>query len=517
MAHWPAQTSVALLERSIGELLRRQARRQGEKTAVLWPSDAGLQRMSYAELLGRAERLAAWLLEHAQPGDRIAVWSRNSVPFVVIEYACALAGCVLTTFNPAWTDFEAEHALSLTNPRVVFVGPDVRGHSLRERADALAGGRLVADIASALDLEAQAARPLPVVPASAPFLIQFTSGTTGRAKAAVLSHRAALNSSYVRPLTEGATSEDVWLNGIPYHHVGGTCTIILGALSVGAAFTVVERFEPTKFVELLGQTKATRVGGVPTMWHMLMENPGFDRAGHSIRAVTMGGAYVPATLIERVRQELGAKVGVAYAMSEAPIITSTSPDDSPEIIAATVGRPAPHVELKIVDPTTRKLLPLGEIGEIAVRSPYVMEGYLNQPDATAETLDAEGFLYSGDLGRMDANGLIRLHGRARELIIRGGENIYPVEVEDALLEHRALDGVAVVGVSDEKWGQQVGAVVRLKPGFVATPSELEAFAAQRIAHFKVPRLWAFVETFPMTASGKIKKTDLPQLFEVSVG
>jgi fatty-acyl-CoA synthase len=513
MAHWLPQTSVALLDCSIGELLRRQARRQGEKTAVLWPSDGVLQRMSYAQLLGRAERLAAWLLEHAKTGDRVAVWSRNSVPFVVIEYGCALAGCVLTAFNPAWTDFETEHALALTDPKVLFVGPDVRGHALGERAHALAGGRPVVDIASALDLQAQAVKPLPDIPASAPFLIQFTSGTTGRAKAAVLSHTAALNSSYVRPLTEGATSDDVWLNGIPYHHVGGTCTIILGALSVGAAFTVVERFDPAKFVELLGQTNATRVGGVPTMWHMLMETPEFHRSGHSIKAVTLGGAYVPATLIERVRRELGAKVGVAYAMSEAPIITSTSPDDSPEIIATTVGRPAPHVELKIVDPATRELLRLGEIGEIAVRSPYVMEGYLNQPDATAETLDAEGFLYSGDLGRMDADGLIRLHGRARELIIRGGENIYPVDVEDALLEHPAVDAVAVVGVPDEKWGQQVGAVVRLKPGCGADPAELETFAAQRIAHFKVPRLWAFVEAFPMTASGKIKKTDLGELFE----
>jgi fatty-acyl-CoA synthase len=197
------------------------------------------------------------------------------------------------------------------------------------------------------------------------------------------------------------------------------------------------------------------------------------------------------------------------------MITGTGLDDSPEIIATTVGRPLPHIEVKIVDPKTRETLGLDEVGEVAVRSPLVMDGYFNQPEATAQAIDAEGFLYTGDLGRMDGEGILRLHGRARELIIRGGENVYPTEVEDALLEHPAVDAVAVVGVDDEKWGQQVAGVVKLRSGYDAAVADLEAFAARRISHFKVPRLWTFVDAFPMTASGKIKKTDLPKLFEAA--
>jgi fatty-acyl-CoA synthase len=467
-------------------------------------------------LFEKAERLAGWLAEQTEPGERVAVWSRNSLAFVVIEHACALAGCVLAPFNPAWTDFETRHAIELTAPKVIFAGLDVRGVSLVERAATLAGGRRMVDMTEALELRREVSRPLPDVPASAPFLIQFTSGTTGRAKGAVLSHRVALNSAYLRPCLDGATCEDVWLNPVPFHHIGGTCMVILGALSVGAAFTLIERFDAAGLAGLLQSTGATRVGGVPTMWHMLLEQPDLPRSGLAIKVASLGGAYVPPTLVRRVQQELGAVVNIPFAQSESPMITGADLTDSAEIIATTVGRPLPHVELKIVDPNTRALLRLDEIGEIAVRSPYLMDGYFNQPEATAQTIDDEGFLYTGDLGRMDADGIVRLHGRARDLIIRGGENIYPTEVEDALLEHPAVSSVAVVGVADEKWGQQVGAAVQLRPGHAPEAAELEAFAARRLSHFKVPRLWAFVETFPMTASGKIRKVELPALFEGSV-
>jgi fatty-acyl-CoA synthase len=513
-AHWPPQPTISLLTESIGEVLRRHARERGGRPALYWPEGDRLVHMTYAELLDRAERLGAWLMEHAEPGDRIAVWARNSLPYVFVEYASALAGCILAPFNPAWTDFEVEHAIKLTEPAVIFVGPDVRGMPLSERAHALAGGRLVLDIEEARELEAKAPKPLPPVPASAPFLIQFTSGTTGRAKGAVLSHRAALNGAWIRPCIDGATEDDVWLNPVPYHHIGGTCVVILGALSVGGRCAVLDRFDVAQLVSLMGPSGATRMGGVPTMWHTMLESP--DLASVStLRIVTLGGAYVPASLVRRVQEKTGADVVVNFGQSESAMITGTGLDDSPEIIATTVGRPLPHIEVKIVDPKTRETLGLDEVGEVAVRSPLVMDGYFNQPEATAQAIDAEGFLYTGDLGRMDGEGILRLHGRARELIIRGGENVYPTEVEDALLEHPAVDAVAVVGVDDEKWGQQVAGVVKLRSGYDAAAADLEAFAARRISHFKVPRLWTFVDAFPMTASGKIKKTDLPKLFEAA--
>jgi len=511
-AHWPADPSIPLMSESIGELLRRHARERGERTALLWPVADALQPMTYAELLARSERLASWLLEHAVPGDRIAVWSRNSLSFVLIEYACALAGCILTPFNAAWTDFEARHALALTEPAVVFAGFDVRGVRLQERAQELAQDRLVLDIDAALDLAPEKPRPLPPVDAAAPFLIQFTSGTTGRAKGAVLSHRAALNGSYIRPHIEGANSDDVWLNPVPYHHIGGSCVVVLGALSVGGLFVVLERYDPAQIAALMPVVRPTRMGGVPTMLHTLLEHPGLPKSGLGLKVVTLGGAFVPATLVRRVEQEMGAQVAIGFGQSESPMITGTDASDPPEIIATTVGRPLPHIEVKIVDPHTHETLGLDEVGEVAVRSPLVMEGYFNQPEATAQAIDAEGFLYTGDLGRMDGDGIVRLHGRAREMIIRGGENIYPTEVEDALLEHPAVDGAAVLGIDDVKWGQQVACVVRLRPGQQASPADLEAFAAKRVSHFKVPRLWAFVDAFPMTASGKVRKTELTPLF-----
>jgi fatty-acyl-CoA synthase len=512
-AHWPADPTVPLLRESIGELLRRRARERGDRTALFWPAGEAIETMSYADLLGRAERLGGWLAEHAEPGERIAVWSGNNLAYVIIEYACALAGLILTPFNAAWTDFEARHALALTTPAVVFAGPDARGVRLQERAQALAAGGLVLDIARAMELAPAAPRSLAPVDPAAPFLIQFTSGTTGRAKGAVLSHRAALNGAYIRPHLDGATGEDVWLNAVPLHHIGGTCVVVLGALSVGGACAVLARFDVAQLCALMRPTGATRMGGVPTMWHGILEHPDLPKSDIALKVVTLGGAYVPPTLVRRVREELGADVGIGFGQSEAPMITGTDLKDSPEIIATTVGRPLPHTEVKIVDPKTRATLDLDEVGEVAVRSPLVMEGYFNQPEATAEAIDAEGFLYTGDLGRMDAEGIVRLHGRARELIIRGGENIYPIEVEDALLEHPAVDVAAVLGVDHERWGQEVAAVVRLRSGQPASAAELEAFVGRRVAHFKVPRRWAFVEAFPMTASGKIRKTELVGLFQ----
>jgi fatty-acyl-CoA synthase len=512
-AHWPADPSIPLMAESIGEVLRRHGRDRGGRTALFWPDGEGLGVMTYAELLARAEQLGGWLLEQAAPGDRIAVWARNSLPYVVLEYACALSGCILTPFNAAWTDFEARHALDLTTPAVVFAGPDVRGVRLQERAQELAGDRPVLDIAAALDLEPQAERSLPPVSAAAPFLIQFTSGTTGRAKGAVLSHRAALNGAYLRPHLDGASGDDVWLNPVPYHHIGGSCVVVLGALSVGGACAVLERFDAAQIAALMRPTRATRMGGVPTMWRSLLDYPDLPKSDIALKVVTLGGAHVPAALVRQVQQELGAKVAIGFGQSESPMITGTDLHDSPEIIANTVGRPLPHIEVKIVDPATHETLALDEVGEVAVRSPLVMDGYFNQPEATAEAIDAEGFLYTGDLGRMDADGIVRLQGRARELIIRGGENVYPTEVEDALLEHPAVDAAAVIGADDVKWGQQVAGVVQFRPGHEAEPAELEAFVAKRVSHFKVPRLWAFVEAFPMTASGKIKKAELAVLFE----
>jgi fatty-acyl-CoA synthase len=508
---WPADERLELLREPIGTVLRERAGQLGSHAALMWPAGDAVARMSYVELLTASERVARALLETAAPGDRVAVWSRNSVEWVVLLHACALAGLILTPFNTAWTDYEVEHAVALTEPRMIFVGDDTRGDDLLGRAQEIGGSAVVRPLGELLT-SPDGECILPTLTADAPFLIQFTSGTTGRAKGALLSHRAALNSGHVRSANGHADEHDVWLNPVPLHHIGGSCILVLGALAAGGAYVVMERFDVAEQIRLLGPTRATRVGGVPTMVLALLDHPDVADARHQIVSVALGGAGVPPSLVERVRNELHAVPAIGYGQSECPMVTNTEESDDAITIATTVGRPAPHSTVKIVDRVTGATLPIDTIGEVCARSPLVMDCYYAMPDATGEVIDFDGFLHTGDLGSMDDRGVVTIHGRAREVIIRGGENIYPIEVEDALLQHHAVASVAVVGIPDDRWGQSVGAVIQLAPGADATPDELGEFAASRVAHFKLPRRWHFVEQMPLTASGKIRKVELEELF-----
>ena len=513
LAHLRADTSIDLLAGSIGDALRRIAARFPDRRALAWPDGDGLGAMTYAQLLAEAERVAAWLLARAVPGDRVAVWSRNSVEWILVEYGCALAGMAVASWNPAWTDFECEHARDLTAPALVLAGHDTRGAPLLARAGASMGAGRAYPLEALRTLVADAEpAALPQVRGADLFLIQFTSGTTGKAKGAALSHRAALNSSWLRVRSAGVDESDVWINPVPLNHMGGALSMVVGCMSAGACYVVMQRFEPAAFVRLMDLCGATRIGGVPTMIYALLDQPGWARAARDLRSVGSGGAQVPRPLIERLMHDHGVTVVVAFAQSECPMISATLPDEDPALVAETVGRPIPQTEVKICDPRTGATLRIGEVGEICVKGPLVMDGYWRMPEATAATVDAAGFLHTGDLASLDAQGYIRIHGRARDVIIRGGENIYPAEVEDCLLAHPDVYAAAAVAVPDDYWGQVVGAAVQLREGGTASAEALEAHAAARIAHFKVPRRWHFVESFPLTPSGKIRKVEVEALF-----
>ena len=507
LAHYTAETEVPLLDRTIGELLRERAREHPDRRALCWPTGDGVAGLSYAELLARAERLASALLELANPGECIGVWAHNSVEWVELEYACALSGTVIAGWNAAWVDTEVAHAIDLTRPRAIFAARETRGSLLLERAGRLASGIPVLDIADVGNLAASSPTNLPEFGDGSPFLIQFTSGTTGASKAALLSHRAALNGANQNVQKNGIFG-DVWLNPVPLHHIGGSVHIVLGALCVGGTYTVMHRYDPALLAELVETIGATRTGGVPTMLLGMLDHPGFPAKESGIRVVALGGATVPAALVERVEREFGASVSIAFGQSECPAITITSPDDSAEIKATTVGRPVSNTEIKIIDVETGETLSVGAVGELCVRSPMCMDGYFRDPKATAATLDADAFLHTGDLASMDEAGIFRIHGRCRDVIIRGGENIYPAEVEDALLRHADVANAAIVGVDDERWGQQVAAFVQLAEGGTAAEAELAEFVAKRVAHFKVPSTWRFVASLPQTAAGKIRKVEL---------
>jgi fatty-acyl-CoA synthase len=514
-AHLPPDESSPLLEGSVGEALRRTAAKFPRGKAIAW-ADPGeeVRYLEYGDLLDEAERIAAWLLERAAPGDRIAIWSRNSVEWVLLEYGCALAGMVVASWNPAWTDYECEHARDLTEPVLLFAAYDTRGTSLLERARRLAPEGRAFPLEQLRELTRDTSVPatLPAPRATDPFLIQFTSGTTGKAKGASLSHRAALNGAWLRCVAADMDETDVWMNASPLNHMGGAISVVLGAMATGSCYVMLRRFDAGEGLRLMRACGATRTGGVPTVLISMLEHPDWDPGAFQIRSIGAGGAQVPQPLIERLTSEFGAPVLVVYAQSECPVITSSVAEDPPRLLAETVGRPAPHVELKICDVQTGKTLRTGEVGEIWVRGPMVMDGYYRMPDATEATITPDGFLRTGDLGSLDDDGYLRIQGRARDVIIRGGENIYPAEVEDVLLQHPAVLSVAVVGTPDERFGQQVAAAVQLRAGRSATPEELEAHAATRLAHFKTPRRWLFVESFPLTPSGKIRKVEVEQMF-----
>jgi fatty-acyl-CoA synthase len=513
LAHRPADTSVPLLEGTLGEVLRRSATRFPERHAIAWSQGEGIATLTYAQFLAEAERLASWLLAHANPGDRIAPWSRNSVEWALLEFGCALAGMVVAAWNPGWTDFECQHARDLTEPALVLAGHDTRGIPLIDRARIIAGAGHVVPLE---DLRALAAAIAPcALPSPAPsdlFLIQFTSGTTGRAKGAALSHRSVVNGAWLRAAASGADETDVWVNPSPLNHMGGAVTMLPGAICVGGCYVVMNRFDAGEYLRLMRLAGATRIGGVPTMLLALLEHPDWRPGSVKLRVVGAGGAQVPQTLVERLMREFEAPVLVSYAQSECPIITSSTPGDPPKLLAETVGRCAPHVEIKVIDPQGSATRRTGETGEICVRGPVVMQGYYRAPGASSAVIDAEGFLHTGDLGSLDADGYVRVQGRSRDVIIRGGENIYPAEVEDVLLLHPDIVQAAVVGAPDARWGQQVCAAIQFREGSVLSDETLEAHAAARLAHFKIPRRWLSVEAFPLTSNGKIAKVDVEKLF-----
>ncbi len=514
LAHWKPRQTVELITGSVGDRLRHNAAHIGQRPALFHLIDEDsdtLDSLSYAELLAQAENCARWLAARCKPGERIAVWSRNALESVLLQYGCALSGNIITHFNTAWTDAELGHALELAQPSLLFAGEGHSGQDLLARARGLASCevRPLADILNIADTRSE--QPLPQVSENDPCLIQFTSGTTGKAKGSTLSHRAVLLGGWLRPHCEGASEVDVWLNAVPFHHIGGSIAVVVGALGVGGSFVVLPKYDRDQLIRLMPAVGATRMGGVPTMWLDILASGELSPSAR-LSSVSLGGASVSPELARAIHSRLGARCGIAYGQSEFAIITAVLPGDPIEIACDTVGRPLPHIEMKIIDAASGETLGVNETGEICVRGPTCMDGYWANPAATAETIDAEGFLHTGDIGSLDTEGYCRIKGRLREVIIRGGENIYPVEVENALQSHPDVALSAVVAIPHPRLGQDVAAAVKLRPGSSTTAEALEAHTRQLVASYKVPKTWRFVDSMPVTASGKIRKIELEALF-----
>ncbi|MGH9036249.1 MAG: AMP-binding protein [Acidimicrobiia bacterium] len=526
-SYWPADHSVEVAEMTVGDLLRSAAASTPDRVAlVAGDSDPGSRRrLTYAALLDESERAACALLSRFAPGEHVAVWSPSLPQWEMLQMAAGLAGLVLVTVNPALRPREVEYILRQSQAAGIAVVREFRGNPLAGVVDEIRPGLPgLREVIAFEDWDgfvttAAGDAALPAVHPGDPAMIQYTSGTTGAPKGALLSHRGVVNNARLFSRRFRLDECPVWVNPLPMFHVGGCVFSALGALWTGPTHVLVPAFDPALVLELIDSERGSFLPAVPTMLVAMLEHPDLeDRDVSSLRVVMSGGTTVPAELVKQVQARFGAAYGIVFGQTETSgVITLSHPQDSVADTAGTVGQPIEQTEVKVVDPETGATLPPDQVGELCVRGFGVMLGYYDMPEATTEAIDPDGWLHTGDLGSMDGRGYCRITGRLKDMIIRGGENIYPREIEDVLFTHPGVAEVAVVGVADPKWGEQVAAFVRPAGAQPPGPDELRAFAQEHLAAHKVPRHWRFVDQLPVTASGKVQKFVLRQQFESETG
>ncbi|WP_332730465.1 MULTISPECIES: fatty acid CoA ligase family protein [Pseudomonas] len=529
-----------LLTQCIGDAFDATVARFPEREALVVHHQA--LRYTWRQLADAVDQHARALMAlGVQPGDRLGIWAPNCAEWCITQFASAKVGAILVNINPAYRSSELDYALGQSGCRWVICAdafktsdyhatlqgllpglansqpgalicerfPELRGvvslalspppgflawHALQARAEAVSG-------------EALAARQAQLR-CDDPINIQYTSGTTGFPKGATLSHSNILNNGYMVGESLGLTEHDRLVVPVPLYHCFGMVMANLGCMTHGSALIYPsDAFDPLATLRAVAQEKATALYGVPTMFIAELDHPQrgeFDLS--SLRTGIMAGATCPIEVMRRVIGEMHmAEVQIAYGMTEtSPVSLQTGAADDLERRVTSVGRTQPRLESKVMD-AEGNTVPRGEIGELCTRGYSVMLGYWNNPKATAESIDAEGWMHTGDLAVMDEQGYVRIVGRSKDMIIRGGENIYPRELEEFFFTHPAVADVQVIGVPCSKYGEEIVAWVRLHPGHAVSEEALREWARARIAHFKVPRYFRFVDAFPMTVTGKVQK------------
>lgn len=516
---WPASDDGQLFDKNCGDVLREAVQREPGRIALIDPGDDGssIRRWTYAQLEHESLRVAALLANRFPPGTHIALFAANSAEWIFVQFGAALAGLVLVTVNPACNAAELGYILRQSRARAIFHQEAYRGQRLRELIDAACtmeglAPELVIAIDSLAGFPTKAAEPalLPTVDPRSAAMIQYTSGTTGNPKGVLLSHHSITNTSRIMAEIKGLGQETINLSVAPLFHTGGCVGGVLGAVQMGSTLIVQRAFEPALMLDLIEAERVTYTFAVPTMLIALLEAQRLrPRDLSSLTMVFSGGSTVPVEIVQRTEREFGVRLIIGYGLTEtSPAITHTRPGDSPQDISETIGRPIPLVEVKIIDPATGRIQPVDTPGELCCRGFNVMMGYYDMPEATTEAIDTDGWLHSGDLCAMDARGYCRVTGRLKDMIIRGGENIYPREIEEVLITHPSIVSVAVFGVADDYWGEQVGCAFVPSPGAQPDPAELSAFCQERLSRHKTPRLWYAMAELPLTPSGKIQKFQL---------
>ena len=533
-------SDVPLIGETIGAYFDQAAARWGERDALVVRHQQ--IRWSYAELKRRVDAFAAGLLALGlEPGERVGIWSPNNAEWVVTQFATAKAGLILVNINPAYRLSELDYALNKVGCQALVTADHFKTSDyvgmLRELApeiDRSAPGRLQAKRLPALQalirigsdekrgffrfedvLDAGGERHHAALDALAPKLqfddpinIQFTSGTTGAPKGATLTHHNILNNGFFIGEAMKLTERDRICIPVPLYHCFGMVLGNLACITHGAAMVYPsEGFEPLAALEAVEAERCTGLYGVPTMFIAELDHPEFKRFDlTSLRTGIMAGSPCPIEVMKRCVSEMHmSEVTIAYGMTEtSPVSTQTSADDPLERRVGTVGRVHPHVEVKIVDSEGR-IVPPGVAGELCTRGYSVMLGYWGDQERTAEAIDRAGWMHTGDLATLDAEGYCNIVGRIKDMVIRGGENVYPREIEEFLFRHPKVAAVQVVGLPDAKYGEELCAWIMLKPGEAATAEEIQAFCKGQIAHYKIPRYIKFTDAFPMTVTGKVQK------------
>ena len=514
-SYFPAQSDGAIRKVTLGEQLRETTKRYPEKIALVEIDIDGLTGRSwtYRELLSTSETLALALAGRFTPGERITVWSPNTPEWVIIEFACALAGIVIVTANPALQFRELRYVIEQSGSVALFLVDEYRGNPMREIGiEACDGLGAVREIIDLNDLEkipnsAEPARSLPTVDCNDPAMIQYTSGTTGFPKGAVLSHQSLLNNARFYADRLEVSADHVWANIMPMFHTSGCGMVTLGCVQTGCKMLIVKLFDPNVVCRIIEEHRVSTILGVPTMLVALLEALEKEPVDvSSLKDFSSGGAMVAPELIRNIQRVFSCRFSTLYGQTEtSPVITQNFPDDSIDNVCHTIGQPLPQTEVSIRCLESNKVVGLDSVGEFCVRAYCNMIGYHDNPEATKDAIDDNGWLHTGDLGTMDARGYVRITGRVKDMIIRGGENMFPTEIENILMEHPNIAEVAVVGIPDETWGEVIGCFFRTEDSKPISVRILHDFCRDHLSPQKTPTIWCRVDEFPMTGSRKIQK------------
>jgi len=522
------ETSPPLLEETIGANLERIVGQHGDREALVEVATG--RRWTYAEFDSDVNALARGLLATGiGKGDRVGIWAPNCAEWTVVQYATAKIGAILVNVNPAYRTHELSYALNQSGLRLLFSAQAFKSSDYRAmldevRPEAHAFEKIVYlgtdDWTSTIDAGADLAEDalperMATLAPNDPINIQYTSGTTGYPKGATLSHRNILNNGFFVTETINFTEQDRLAIPVPFYHCFGMVMGNLGCTTHGATMVIpAAGFDPATTLRTVQDEKCTGLYGVPTMFIAMQNLPDFASYDLStLRTGVMAGSICPVEVMKHCINDMHmAEVSIAYGMTEtSPVSCQTRSDDDLERRTATIGRVHPHVEVKVIDPMTGETVERGETGELCTRGYSVMLGYWQDEEKTAEAIDPEGWMHTGDLAVMREDGYCNIVGRSKDMVIRGGENIYPREIEEFLYTHPDIEDVQVIGVPDQRYGEELCAWVKLRAG--AQPLDAAAireFATGKLSHYKIPRYVMVVDEFPMTVTGKIRKVQMRQ-------